>query len=176
MIDEGFPDWRRAHFQSFIKSLEKYGRDSLDKVAADIDDHTEEEVRAYAAVFFVRYKELKGQLFGSLSTTCELIHPSDADKLIARVETGESKLREQQERIDSLHRKVKSYAFPMQELKVNYGQNKGKSYSEEEDRFLLVRMHHHGIDRDDCYELIKRDIGEWPLFRSASGSHQSEWG
>lgn len=48
---------------------------------------------------------------------------------------------------------------------MQYGQNRGKSYSDEEDRFLLVRMHHHGIDRDDCYELIKRDVGEWPLFR-----------
>jgi SWI/SNF-related matrix-associated actin-dependent regulator of chromatin subfamily A member 5 len=53
----------------------------------------------------------------------------------------------------------------MQELKFQYGQNKGKSYTDDEDRFLIVRMHHHGIDRDDCYELIKRDIGEWPLFR-----------
>lgn len=53
----------------------------------------------------------------------------------------------------------------MQEIKLQYGQNKGKQYNEEEDRFLLVRMHHHGIDREDCYELVKRDIGEWPLFR-----------
>lgn len=82
-----------------------------------------------------------------------------------RIETGESKLREQQERIDALHKKIKSSSYPMQELKLAYGQNRGKTYSEEEDRFLLVRMHHHGIDRDDCYELVKRDVGEWPLFR-----------
>lgn len=90
----------------------------------------------------------------------------DGEKYLDRISAGESKLREQQERIDSLHKKVKSYSYPMQELKINYGQNKGKSYSDEEDRFLLVRMHHHGLDRDDCYDLIKRDIGEWPLFRS----------
>jgi len=82
-----------------------------------------------------------------------------------RIKSGEDKIREQGEKIGALHRKVKSYGYPMQELKIQYGQNKGKSYSDEEDRFLLVRMHHHGIDRDDCYELIKRDIGEWPLFR-----------
>jgi SWI/SNF-related matrix-associated actin-dependent regulator of chromatin subfamily A member 5 len=90
---------------------------------------------------------------------------SDGDRYMERIEAGEAKLREQQERIDALHKKVKAYSYPLQELKVPYGQNKGKSYSEEEDRFLLVRMHHHGIDRDDCYELIKRDVGEWPLFR-----------
>jgi len=82
-----------------------------------------------------------------------------------RITTGEAKLREQGSRIDALHRKVRSVKYPMQELKFQYGQNKGKSYTEDEDRFLIVRMHHHGIDRDDCYELIKRDIGEWPLFR-----------
>lgn len=82
-----------------------------------------------------------------------------------RIRSGEEKLREQADKITALHKKVKTYSYPMQELKLQYGQNKGKSYSDEEDRFLLVRMHHHGIDRDDCYELIKRDIGEWPLFR-----------
>jgi SWI/SNF-related matrix-associated actin-dependent regulator of chromatin subfamily A member 5 len=82
-----------------------------------------------------------------------------------RITTGEAKIREQGEKITALHKKVKTYNYPMQELKIQYGQNRGKSYSDEEDRFLLVRMHHHGIDRDDCYELIKRDIGEWPLFR-----------
>ena len=89
----------------------------------------------------------------------------DAEKHMDRIEAGEAKLKEQVDRIDSLHKKVRSYQYPMQELKIQYGQNKGKSYSDEEDRFLLVRMHHHGLDRDDCYELIKRDIGEWPLFR-----------
>lgn len=60
MAEEGFPDWQRRHFQAFIKALERYGRDSLDEVALEIADHTEEEVREYAAVFFDRYKELKG--------------------------------------------------------------------------------------------------------------------
>jgi hypothetical protein len=53
----------------------------------------------------------------------------------------------------------------MQELHLAYGQNKGKQYTEEEDRFLLVRLEHWGINREDVYELIKRDAGEWPLFR-----------
>lgn len=113
-----------------------------------MQDKSEDEVREYASVFFSRYSELK-----------------DADKVMDRIRAGEEKLREQVDKIAALHKKVKGYSFPMQELKVSYGQNKGKSYSDEEDRFLLVRMHHHGIDRDDCYELIKRDIGEWPLFR-----------
>ncbi|GFZ42856.1 DNA helicase [Saitozyma sp. JCM 24511] len=148
LVGDGFPDWQRRHFLAFIKSLERYGREALDKVALEVPDKTEEDVREYADVFFERYTELK-----------------DAEKYMDRITAGEAKLREQADKIEALHKKVKSYNFPMQELKIQYGQNKGKSYSDEEDRFLLVRMHHHGIDRDDCYELIKRDIGEWPLFR-----------
>lgn len=149
LVDQGFGDWKRAHYQSFIKSLERHGRDAMDKVVADMaPEKEEEEVKAYADVFFDRYTELK-----------------DGEKAMDRIKAGEEKLREQAERIAALHKKVKAYNAPMQELKLQYGQNKGKSYSDEEDRFLLVRMHHHGIDRDDCYDLIKRDIGEWPLFR-----------
>lgn len=65
LAGEGFPDWQRRHFQAFIKAMERYGRDSLDKVALEIADHTEEEVREYAAVFFDRYKELKGSFTAS---------------------------------------------------------------------------------------------------------------
>ncbi len=61
LAEEGFSDWQRRHFQAFIKAMERYGRDSLDKVALEIADHTEEEVREYAAVFFERYMELKGE-------------------------------------------------------------------------------------------------------------------
>lgn len=100
-------------------------------------------------------------------------HIIDWERIMDRIRAGEEKIKEQQDRIDALHRKIKATRFPLQELKIVYGQNKGKAYSDEEDRFLLVRMHHHGIDRDDCYELIKRDIGEWPLFRWVS-SHEKE--
>jgi SWI/SNF-related matrix-associated actin-dependent regulator of chromatin subfamily A member 5 len=61
LAEEGFPDWKRNHFLAFIKSLERYGRDALDKVAQDVADHTEEEVREYARVFFERHHELKGE-------------------------------------------------------------------------------------------------------------------
>lgn len=148
MAEDGFADWQRRHFLAFIKGLERHGRDALDKVAAEVPDKTPEEIASYAKVFFERHSEIK-----------------DSEKYMDRIRAGEEKLREQQDKIAALHKKVKTYTFPMQELKLQYGQNKGKSYSEDEDRFLLVRMHHHGIDRDDCYELIKRDVGEWPLFR-----------
>jgi SWI/SNF-related matrix-associated actin-dependent regulator of chromatin subfamily A member 5 len=165
LVDKGFSDWKRMHFQNFIKGLEKHGRDRLDLVTEEVTDKSETDVRAYAAVFFKRYTELESRYPECWS--CERAYwlRAGADNYMKRITSGEAKIKDQQEKITQLHLKIKSYTYPMQELKFQYGQNKGKHYSEEEDRFLLVRMHHHGIDRDDCYELIKRDIGEWPLFR-----------
>lgn len=53
----------------------------------------------------------------------------------------------------------------MQELELNYPTTKGKVYSEEEDRYLLCRLFHYGMQADDVYERIKKDITEFPVFR-----------
>lgn len=53
----------------------------------------------------------------------------------------------------------------MQELELNYPTTKGKVYSEEEDRYLLCRLFHYGMQVDDVYERIKKDITEFPVFR-----------
>ena len=55
--------------------------------------------------------------------------------------------------------------YPMQELELNYPSTKGKVYSEEEDRYLLCRLNHYGMQVEDVYERIKRDISEFPVFR-----------
>lgn len=64
LAEDGFGDWQRRHFHAFIKALERYGRDQMDIAAKEVPDKTEDEVRAYADVFFERYAEIKG---GSLS-------------------------------------------------------------------------------------------------------------
>ena len=53
----------------------------------------------------------------------------------------------------------------MQELELNYPTTKGKVYSEEEDRYLLCRLNHYGMQAEDVYERIKKDITEFPVFR-----------
>ena len=53
----------------------------------------------------------------------------------------------------------------MQELELNYPTTKGKVYSEEEDRYLLCRLYHYGMQTEDVYDRIKKDITEFPVFR-----------
>jgi SWI/SNF-related matrix-associated actin-dependent regulator of chromatin subfamily A member 5 len=64
-----------------------------------------------------------------------------------------------------LQKKISSVRYPMQELELNYPTTKGKVYSEEEDRYLLCRLYHYGMQAEDVYERIKKDITEFPVFR-----------
>jgi SWI/SNF-related matrix-associated actin-dependent regulator of chromatin subfamily A member 5 len=56
---------------------------------------------------------------------------------MANIERGESRLQKQQEIQDILTAKIASLKQPLQQLRINYGQSKGKNYTEEEDRFMV---------------------------------------
>jgi SWI/SNF-related matrix-associated actin-dependent regulator of chromatin subfamily A member 5 len=103
----------------------------------------------------------------SLSTSPILTFPFSAEyaRIKARLEEGEAKRSKRQNLENLLIAKIKSVRYPMQELELNYPTTKGKVYSEEEDRYLLCRLHHYGMQVDDVYERIKRDISEFPVFR-----------
>lgn len=90
---------------------------------------------------------------------------TDHERIIARIEEGEAKLAKQQANEKVLRSKIASYRAPLQQIKLTYNQAKGKSYSEDEDRFLLVQLAKYGLGGDDVYERIKKDVTEWAGFR-----------
>ncbi|KAJ2912122.1 hypothetical protein MD484_g8283, partial [Candolleomyces efflorescens] len=148
-IAQGFPDWSRRDFQQFVKALESYGWDEdFEVYANEIGDKTPEEVERYYAAFKEHWTEL----------------PEYA-RIEVRIKEGEAKRSKRQNLENLLKQKINSVRYPMQELELNYPTTKGKVYSEEEDRYLLCRLHHYGMQVDDVYERIKRDIGEFPVFR-----------
>ena len=56
--------------------------------------------------------------------------------------------------------------LPVAQLQIQYNQNKGKVYTEEEYRFLLVQLDKFGVGREDLYrENSGRRLRESPLFR-----------
>jgi SWI/SNF-related matrix-associated actin-dependent regulator of chromatin subfamily A member 5 len=57
--------------------------------------------------------------------------------VVKNIEKGEGKLRRVDEMADALNAKVARYKNPWTELKLVYGQNKGKAYIDDEDRFLV---------------------------------------
>ncbi|RPB13414.1 hypothetical protein P167DRAFT_505286 [Morchella conica CCBAS932] len=148
--EQGFSNWSRKDFMSFIQLSAKYGRKSISAIAADIESKTEKEVREYAKVFWDRYKEMPSW-----------------EKYIATIEAGEDKSEKITKQKKLLRRKIEMYRVPLQQLKLNYSvstTNK-KIYTEEEDRFLLVHLDKFGLDAENLHDMIRDEIRESPLFR-----------
>jgi hypothetical protein len=61
----------------------------------------------------------------------------DYDRIIKNIEKGESKISRKDEIMKAIAKKMDRYKNPWLELKIQYGQNKGKLYNEECDRFLV---------------------------------------
>ncbi|CAI6086349.1 unnamed protein product [Clonostachys chloroleuca] len=147
---QGFGDWSRRDFTSFINASAKCGRNDLDGISAEIENRTTSEVKAFAKVFWQRYKEI-----------------SDYQKYIKIIEDGEERTRRIEHQQKLLRKKMQQYRVPLQQLKINYSvstTNK-KVYTEEEDRFLLVLLDRLGIDSENLYETMRDEIRDSPLFR-----------
>ncbi|GAA5965649.1 hypothetical protein JCM21900_003048 [Sporobolomyces salmonicolor] len=145
----GFTEWSKREFTSFIRGCEIYGKHNYEGIALEVPTKTVEDIKEYASVFWERYTEIE-----------------DHDRYLQKIEAAEVR-REKETRLEALiKRKVASVPYPLQQLKIIYAnQTKGKSYSDDEDRFLLVELAKYGIGKEDTYERIKRDINEWPAFR-----------
>jgi hypothetical protein len=58
-----------------------------------------------------------------------------------------------------MHAQVNRYRQPFQQLRIQYGANKGRTFTEEEDRFLLCMLHTLGFDKENVYEELRRKVG-----------------
>ena len=67
---------------------------------------------------------------------------------------------------EALRRKLSEYKNPFFDLKLKHppSSNNKRTYSEEEDRFILLMLFKYGLDRDDVYELVRDEIRDCPLF------------
>ncbi|KAG2445911.1 hypothetical protein HXX76_000514 [Chlamydomonas incerta] len=140
LLEEGFKEWTKRDFNAFVRACEKYGRENIPQIAAEVDGKTEDEVREYAKVFWQRYREL-----------------ADYEKVIKNIERGEQKIQRQQDIMNAIAAKLERYKNPWQELKIQYGANKGKAYTEEEDRFILCMVHKLGYGNwDDLKAEIRK--------------------
>lgn len=150
LAGEGFETWNRRDFQQFINGSHTYGRNNYEGIALQCQNKVASEIKQYAKVFWQRYKEI-----------------ADWEKYIKHIEDGEQKLKKIEHQRKTLRKKMSMYRVPLQQLKINYSvstTNK-KVYSEEEDRFLLVQLDKHGLDKEGIYDIIRDEIRDSPLFR-----------
>ena len=143
---EGFSEWTRGDFTKFTKGCEKYGRADFKSIADDIGTKSPEEVETYSTQFWER------------GTACV----TDFDKISRRIEEGERKLAEKAKMADALSSKVRSCDNPWQTLSIKYGNNRGKLFTEEEDRFLVCMTHELGYGK---WDELKREVRRCPDFR-----------
>lgn len=150
LLTQGFTNWNRRDFTHFISVTTKYGRNAISMIASEFEDKTVEEVREYARKFWLSYEEIDGY-----------------EKYINQIEAGEEKVQRIKMQKESIRRKVSSYRYPLQELTLKYpptATNK-RTFTDDEDRFLIVQMYRFGLDRPDLYERIRDAIRQSPLLR-----------
>ncbi|KAF1957129.1 hypothetical protein CC80DRAFT_444606 [Byssothecium circinans] len=150
LIEQGFPEWNKRDFQQFLNGSAKFGRKNYAGISEEVDGKTAEEIEAYAKVFWKKYKTL-----------------DNWQKAINVVEEGESRVRMSEEKKRLLDLKINKYRMPLQELVIKYtvSTTNKKVYTDEEDKFLLVMLHKHGVEGETIYDKIREEIRESPLFR-----------
>lgn len=144
----GFGNWMKRDYWAFIRGNEKYGRTNYEEVTIECEGKTVEEVKAYSKVFWERISEIPDYL-----------------RTVAKIEEGEAKLAKLNEVQGVLSKRVSGLTAPLHQLKIAYGQIKGRSFSEEEDRFLLVMLDKFGYGDDESFEKIRQEIKRSSLFR-----------
>uniref|UniRef100_A0A7S4BX57 Uncharacterized protein n=1 Tax=Chrysotila carterae TaxID=13221 RepID=A0A7S4BX57_CHRCT len=143
---EGFPFWSRHDYAKFLKACERHGRDKFQQIADEIGTKTVDEVKAYSAAFWERGP----------------VMISDFDKASKKIEEGEKKILEKAKNAEALRQKVASCDNPWQTLSIKYGNNRGKLFTEEEDRFLMCMTNELGYGK---WEELKREVRRHPEFR-----------
>ncbi|KAE8725380.1 SWI/SNF-related matrix-associated actin-dependent regulator of chromatin subfamily A member 5 [Hibiscus syriacus] len=164
LLEEGFSSWSRRDFNTFIRACEKYGRNDIKSIASEMEGKTEEEVQRYAKVFKERYKELNGseQGFSATIIIIEFYHTTDYDRIIKNIERGEARITRKDEIMKAIGKKLDRYKNPWLEMKIQYGQNKGKLYNEECDRFMICMVHKLGYGN---WDELKAAFRASPMFR-----------
>ncbi|XP_069468752.1 probable global transcription activator SNF2L1 isoform X2 [Ambystoma mexicanum] len=148
LLTQGFTNWNKRDFNQFIKANEKYGRDDIDNIAREVEGKLPEEVIEYSAVFWERCNELQ-----------------DIERIMAQIERGEARIQRRISIKKALDAKIARYKAPFHQLRIQYGTNKGKNYTEEEDRFLICMLHKMGFDKENVYEELRQCVRNAPQFR-----------
>lgn len=147
---EGFTNWSKTEFRKFITASGKYGRNSVQAIAMELaPGKTVDEVRTYATAFWANLERVE-----------------DYEKHVKFIEGEEERLRRVKMQQEALRRKISQYTNPLCDLKLKHppSTNNKRTFSEEEDRFILLMLFKYGLGRDDVYELTRDEIRDCPLF------------
>ena len=163
LLSEGFADWSRKDYRAFCNALETHGRYKIDEIISDVAAETgkdEQDIKKYYVSFWLHYRRLadwskvidkieKGEKkIHRLSAIRQLIQDkvelhleSQYQQMYEEIEKGANYTKEEIQKHSPWD--ILMYSWPNMKFKYGQGQ-KGFSYQEEEDAFLLIMMHRHG--------------------------------
>jgi SWI/SNF-related matrix-associated actin-dependent regulator of chromatin subfamily A member 5 len=150
LIEKGFPEWNKRDFQQFLNGSAKYGRKNYAGIAQEVDGKDVDEIAKYAKVFWQKYKTL-----------------DNWPKHYAVITEGENRVQQSAEKVRLIEKKIRMYRMPLQQMQIKYtvSTTNKKVYTEDEDRFLVVMLHEHGVEGEAVHDKIRAEIAASPLFR-----------
>lgn len=158
LIEEGFGDWNKREFNSFIKGCESFGRGNYQQIAEEIETKTAEEVKEYAEVFWENIESLPNKR-----------------ELIEKIAKGEKDI-QRLKQINSVLNYKKKCISDGEELYFER-QNKDKlQFNLEEDLYLAGHLLEKGYGNwDELRVLIKTlpkfKFNFWMQTRTAEDIH-----
>jgi SWI/SNF-related matrix-associated actin-dependent regulator of chromatin subfamily A member 5 len=67
LAEQVFTNWNKPEVRKFCELSGRYGRKAYGAIAAEMDNKTEDDIEAYADIFWARYKEISGKFLSSQS-------------------------------------------------------------------------------------------------------------
>jgi SWI/SNF-related matrix-associated actin-dependent regulator of chromatin subfamily A member 5 len=147
ILAAGFSNWTRREFNSFLRGVERHGRDNIEAIAGDIGDtKTLDEVHEYSDAFWKLGEQ----------------HLESWSRVLKSIEDGEARIQRRQEMERALALKVGRYKDPWKELDVVYSGSRSKTFIDDEDRWLVCMTNQLGYGR---FEILKAEVRKAWQFR-----------
>jgi len=124
LLREGFSDWRRDHFNTFVKLSGKFGQKNSTKHIATELGRSESDVQEFADAFWGD----KGK---------NRIAEHEYDRAIKAVERGEKRIEDIKQLRKGTQKLIQHFRDPWRELVFTHVNCKDKFFTDEEDRNLL---------------------------------------
>ncbi|KAK8801168.1 hypothetical protein WA158_001938 [Blastocystis sp. Blastoise] len=148
LLNEGFPNWSRVDFRHFLQALESYGRYNTSKIIEDISStcgKTATEVRDYFQAFWKHYQYINGW-----------------KRILEKIEKGEQRIARKMAVEQCISQKLSQYDIPYKQLVIPYAPLTSKTYTEDNDRFLVCCIAQMGYGN---WDLIRTEIQKCRQFR-----------
>jgi len=149
LLSQAFGDWTRVQFNSFIRGSARYGRHEYDKIAKEVVRPVD-DIKRYAKVFWTLGKDVFGQ--------------TEWDKHMKMIEKGESRLEDINKLTSDTASLIRSFDNAWNDMPFikDAAIIATRSFTPDEDRFLLCLTHMYGYG---AWDLIRTAVRRSEKFR-----------